>query len=213
MSRNNKRQAVIIEGQVFDSISKAANYVGADVSCIRWALKFNKNRKYKNLTVSFADPAKEAEVVASFDKVKEARKQRRIAHRCKKLSAKCSPIYCENLDKTFKTIKSAAKFAGTSTYTMSTKTEVAGRFVDKAGNVYKRIKPMNSTKQYKNTGDKLKFDRVSGYTRAESVKSTETASGIQLAQTILKGKAIDYIQQNKFDVAKELLDIVKKIEG
>ena len=212
MSKRNE-QAVIIEGQSFKSISEAARYVGADVSCIRWALKFNKNRKYKDLSVSFADPTKEAEVVASFDMAKEARKQRRIARRCKKLSAKCSPIYCENLGKTFKTLKAAAKFAGTSTYTMSTKTEVAGRFVDKAGNVYKRIKPMNSTKQYKNTGDTIKCEKPSGYTKASVSRKVETTSGIQLAQTILKGKAIDYIQQNKFDVAKELLDIVKKIEG
>lgn len=212
MSKRNG-QAVVIEGQTFKSISEAARFVGVDTSCIRWALKFNKNRKYKDLSVSFADPTKEAEVVAGFNKVKEARKQRRIARRCKKLSARCSPIYCENLNKTFKTISAAAKFAKTSTYTLSTKTEVSGRFVDKAGNVYTRLKPMNrkSTKQYPNTGDTLKFERSTGYVKAPVV-AKENVSGVKLAQTILKGKAIDYIQNNNFDLAKELLDIVKQIK-
>ncbi|MBP5468490.1 MAG: hypothetical protein J6Z11_04525 [Candidatus Riflebacteria bacterium] len=205
-----KEYKVIVEGQEFKSISEAARFLNAEVSCVRWALKFNKDRKYKGLSVRFADDAMEANVCKNFEAMKLERKAHRLS---KKKSGRNSPIYCENLNKTFKTIKSAAKFAGTSTYTLSTKTEVSGRFVDKAGNVYTRLKPMNrkSTKQYPNTGDTLKFERSTGYVKAPIV-AKENVSGVKLAQTILKGKAIDYIQNNNFDLAKELLDIVKQIK-
>lgn len=210
-----QRQEVIVEGQTFKSMTEAAKFIGCDVSCIRWALNFNKTRKYKDLTVKFADEAKEAAVVASFDKSREMHKQQRKARRIKKLSEKYSPIYCENLGKTFKTLKEAAKFAKTSTYSMSTKTQVAGQFVDKVGNVYKRVKPMKTNKQYPDTGDKIKFDKASGYNRV-SVKTEQpianTVSGIQLAKNILKDKVAAYVQSDNFKMAKELMDVIEQIK-
>lgn len=206
-------QKVIVEDQTFKSMTEAAKFIGCDVSCIRWALKFNKSRKYKNLSVRFADPVKEAEVIASFDKAKEARKQRRIARKCKKLPKKYSPIYCENLGKTFKTLKEAAKFAKTSTYTMGIKTQVSGQFIDKAGNVYRRVKPMKTNKQYPNTGDTLKYNKASGYTKTkEEQPAQQTISSVQLAKNILKEKAAAYVQSDNFKMAKELMDIIEQIK-
>lgn len=208
-----KEYKVIVEGQEFNSISSAARYLNTDVSCVRWALKYNKDRKYKGLAVRYADAAIEADVIKNLDMMKAARKERLMTRNKKKvaISSKCSPIYCETLKKTFKTLKSAAKFAGTSTYTLSTKTEVAGRYVDKAGNVYTRLKPMKrrTDKPYPNTGDKLHYDRTTGYTKAPM---KENVSGIALAKSILKDKINAYVQSDNFKMAKELMDVVEQIK-
>lgn len=205
-----KEYKVIVEGQEFKSISEAARFLNAEVSCVRWALKFNKDRKYKGLSVRFADDAMETNVCKNFEAMKLERKAHRLS---KKKSGRNSPIYCENLNKTFKTIRAAAKFAKTSTYTLSTKTEVSGRFVDKAGNVYTRLKPMNrkSTKQYPNTGDTLKFERSTGYVKAPVV-AKENISGIALAKSILKDKVNSYVQSDNFKMAKELMDVIEQIK-
>lgn len=205
-----KEYKVIVEGQEFKSISAAARFLNAEVSCVRWALKFNKDRKYKGLSVRFADDAMETNVCKNFEAMKLERKAHRLS---KKKSGRNSPIYCENLNKTFKTIRAAAKFAKTSTYTLSTKTEVSGRFVDKAGNIYTRLKPMNrkSTKQYPNTGDTLKFERSTGYVKAPVV-AKENISGIALAKSILKDKVNSYVQSDNFKMAKELMDVIEQIK-
>ena len=205
-----KEYKVIVEGQEFKSISAAARFLNAEVSCVRWALKFNKDRKYKGLSVRFADDAMETNVCKNFEAMKLERKAHRLS---KKKSGRNSPIYCENLNKTFKTIRAAAKFAKTSTYTLSTKTEVSGRFVDKAGNVYTRLKPMNrkSTKQYPNTGDTLKFERSTGYVKTPVV-AKENISGIALAKSILKDKINSYVQSDNFKMAKELMDVIEQIK-
>lgn len=205
-----KEYKVIVEGQEFKSISAAARFLNAEVSCVRWALKFNKDRKYKGLSVRFADDAMETNVCKNFEAMKLERKAHRLS---KKKSGRNSPIYCENLNKTFKTIRAAAKFAKTSTYTLSTKTEVSGRFVDKAGNIYTRLKPMNrkSTKQYPNTGDTLKFERSTGYVKTPVV-AKENISGIALAKSILKDKVNSYVQSDNFKMAKELMDVIEQIK-
>ena len=152
----------------------------------------------------------ETNVCKNFEAMKLERKAHRLS---KKKSGRNSPIYCENLNKTFKTIRAAAKFAKTSTYTLSTKTEVSGRFVDKAGNIYTRLKPMNrkSTKQYPNTGDTLKFERSTGYVKAPVV-AKENISGIALAKSILKDKVNSYVQSDNFKMAKELMDVIEQIK-
>ena len=205
-----KEYKVIVEGQEFKSISAAARFLNAEVSCVRWALKFNKDRKYKGLSVRFADAAMEASICKNFEVMKLKRKAHRLS---KKKSGRNSPIYCENLNKTFKTIRAAAKFAKTSTYTLSTKTEVSGRFIDKAGNVYTRLKPMKrkADKQYPNTGDTLKFERSTGYVKAPAI-AKENISGIALAKSILKDKVNSYVQSDNFKMAKELMDVIEQIK-
>lgn len=210
MAKRNE-QRVIVEGQEFDSMTSAAKFIGCDVSCIRWALNFNKSRKYKELSVRFADEAKEAAVVASFDKARVLHNQQRKARRVKALSAKYSPIYCENLNKTFSTLKAAAKFAKTSTYSMSTKTEVAGRFVDKAGNVYTRVKPMRSNKQYPNTGDKIKVDKASGYARTQveqPIAKPSEPSAEELIKNSLRDTTIKCINEGHYDWAKSITSVM-----
>lgn len=150
MSRNNK-QPVIVEGKTFDSMYDAAKFIGADASCIRWALFHNKDRKYKDLSVSFADRETEEKIVQELASKPVVHRKRKVKtdkkHSC--------PVYCENSNKTFKTISDAAKYAKVNGWTMSLKMATAGQFVDKDGNVYKRLKPMNTKNTYNNTGDTL----------------------------------------------------------
>ena len=76
-----------------------------------------------------------------------SRKKRGTTHRIK--------VYCPNLDKTFDSITDAAKYAQADTWTMSKKMETSGGFVDKNGNEYKRLKPMNTKNNYPDTGKTL----------------------------------------------------------
>ena len=70
---------------------------------------------------------------------------------------KFCPVHCETLNKTFKTITQAAKFAGVNDWTMSKKMTASGQFIDDKGNVYKRLKPMNSKNIYEDTGSTMKI--------------------------------------------------------
>lgn len=65
-------------------------------------------------------------------------------------------VYCKTLSKWFKSIRSAAKFAGVDDWSMSKKMETAGSFIDNNGNEYIREKPMKTKNQYENTGKTLK---------------------------------------------------------
>lgn len=70
---------------------------------------------------------------------------------------KYCPVYCETLKRKFKTITLAAQFAGVNDWTMSKKMTTSGQFIDDKGNVYRRLKPMNSKNTYENTGSTMKI--------------------------------------------------------
>lgn len=70
--------------------------------------------------------------------------------------AKNCRVYCKDLDIWFKTITAASKYAGVKDWSMSKKMESAGSFVDDAGHIYIREKPMKTKNRYKNTGSTLK---------------------------------------------------------
>jgi hypothetical protein len=52
-------------------------------------------------------------------------------------------VYCETNGKTYKSISEAAEAVGVSNWSMGVKMEVAGKFIDKYGNIYKRGEPMH----------------------------------------------------------------------
>lgn len=121
------------------------------------------------------------------------------------------PVICETLNKRFFSIKDAAKFAKVNNWTMSVKMETAGQFIDKEGNVYKRLKPMITKNAYKNTGAEILVDRPH-YTKTKVEAEKSPVSGIELAKSILKNKAFEYVNANNFKVAKELLDVIEQIK-
>lgn len=65
-------------------------------------------------------------------------------------------VYCKTIDKWFKNITTAARFAKANDWTMSKKMETAGSFIDKEGREYIRQKPMNTKNKYENTGKTIK---------------------------------------------------------
>ncbi len=204
MAKNNKKVAVIVEGTRFESITSAAKYLGVVPAKI-WSAAHGSG-KFNNLSIAFEHPeqSQALSLAKGYQSPKKVKKDKRNC-----------PVFCETLNKKFKTIEAASKFAGVNGWTMGLKMQTAGQFIDKKGNVYKRLKPMNTNKTYTNTGDTMQKE-VKKHSKAIPVVSEQpaqpTVSGIALAKQILKGKAIDYIQNNNFNLAKELLDVVDQIK-
>lgn len=217
MSRNKKIE-VVIEGKVFNSIYSAATFLGVDVSCVAWALKHNKDRKYKDLSISYADAKLEQETIEAL---KDKRPRKRVV---KKASKKSCPVEAKTLDGkvlSFKTIADAAKYAKVNGWTMGMKMQACGQFTDKDGVVYKRLKPMNTKNQYTTPTDTItktiaKYKKHSVKPVKENVVdvpvSTETKSAIQVAKDALKEKILGYIEADNFKMAKELMDVIEQIK-
>ena len=203
MAKNNKKVAVVVEGTRFDSITSAAKYLGV-VPAQVWSAAHGSGR-LKDLAIKFEHP-EQSQALSLAKGYQSVRKSKKDKRNC--------PVICETLNRKFKTITAASKFAGVNEWTMGLKMQTAGQFIDKNGNVYKRLKPMNTTRTYTNTGDMIQKEMKKHSKVVEPVieQPKPALSGIQLAQTILKGKAIDYIQNNNFELAKELLDVVKQIK-
>lgn len=70
--------------------------------------------------------------------------------------AKGVKVYCTTLNKWFKNIRKAARFAGVNDWTMSKKMEVSGGFIDSNGNEYIRQRPMDTKNTYEDTGKTVK---------------------------------------------------------
>lgn len=208
-----KPMAVILEGQTFNSINEAANYIKADSSCIHWALKHNADRKYKGLTVRYADDDMEKNAVDNIAKVQALRNEkiRTRAKKIKKADKRACPVICETNNKRFKTITAAAKYAKANSWTMGMKMDVHGRFVDKLGNVYKRLKPMVTKNVYNDKFDTITKD-VHRNGRAEK---PITELKIQVDETtpviVLQNQAIDHIRNGNYMKAQQFiaaLDII-----
>ena len=210
-------QAVILEGTHFDSICAAAAYLKTDPSCIQWALKNSKDRKYKGLTIQYADATLEQNAVANLENRRNERTMKRRVKMSRKGDGKRCPIFCETLNKTFRDIKTAAKFAKVSGYTLSTKTETSGMFVDKAGNVYRRLKPMKqrTNKVYPDTGVEVKIERPQGYTRAvtpkEMISESKPVETIMTPVAMLQQEAINRIKNNDYHNADLYISSLKII--
>lgn len=217
MSRNNKIE-VIVNNKTFNSIYSAASFLGADVSCVAWALRHNSDRKYKGIPVSFADTKLEQETIKAL---KNKHPRKRVA---RKTSTKACPVEAKTLDGkvfTFKTITDAAKYAKVNNWTMSVKMQARGQFTDNSGVVYKRLKPMNTKNQYTTPTDTItktiaKYKKHSVKSVKENVVdvpvSTETESAIQVAKDTLKEKILGYVQSDNFKMAKELMDVIEQIK-
>ena len=192
-------QRVIVEGKEFASITAAAKYLQSNTGALQYCLQNNRDRKFNGLSIAYADKDKEAKIQAYLNS-KPTRTTSRIV----------CPVICETLNKRFSTINAAARFAGVNNWTMSVKMETAGQFVDKKGNVYKRLKPMQTKNCYANTGDTIMIEKPHHTKEVEQSKAT--ISGIELARNILKDKVASYIQSDDFKIAKELLEVIELIK-
>lgn len=207
MSRK-KSVAVIVEGKEFESMQAAATFIGTkSVNIWRAA---HTNHEYNGLSVYLKNPEDSQAKSLSSSYAKE------YYHKKKHLKDN-AVIRCENLNKTFKTIADAAKFANTSSYTISTKTETAGRFIDKAGNIYTRLKPMRqrTSKVYPNTGEEIQVERPSGYKRNETHRNITVESKPTVMEvnpvSVLQNEAINHIQNGDYIKAEMFIAALKLI--
>ena len=215
MSNNRKAVAVLVEGEEFKSMQDAANFLG--VKSVNVWRAAHTNGDIKGFSIKLKDPsASQAKSLSptyamEYYKKKHANKKRGEAKSC--------PVYCENLNKTFRTIGDAAKFAKVSGYTLSTKTETCGKFIDKAGNVYTRLKPMQqrTSKVYPDTGAKVKVERPQGYTRMVTPKTTTPESKPVVIDnnpvTVLQNNAISHIKNGDYASAEKFITALKVISN
>lgn len=68
MAKKQGRQPIKVEidGKIFDSIKLAGEYYKVDPSIISCALRNNKDRKYKGMTIKYADDNIEARIISNF---------------------------------------------------------------------------------------------------------------------------------------------------
>lgn len=210
-----KPVAVIIEGEEFASMQAAASFLGTkSVNVWRAA---HTNGQLNGLSVRLKDPSQSQAKSLSPSYAKEYYKKKVMSK--KRGQAKSCPVYCENLNKTFRTIGDAAKFAKVSGYTLSTKTETCGKFIDKAGNVYTRLKPMQqrTSKVYPDTGAEVKVERPQGYTRMVTPKATIPESKPVVIDnnpvTVLQNNAISHIKNGDYTSAEKFITALKVISN
>ena len=87
------------------------------------------------------------------------------------MSRNCK-VVCVTNGRHFKSIQSAARYAGVKGWTMGVKMSVAGGFIDSLGREYRRETPMKTKNNYKDTGKELKIIK-SEYTKTKVSEPTE----------------------------------------
>ena len=203
--------AVKIENKTFNSLKEACEFLKIqNVAGLAHAIS-KGNTRYKGLNIE--------RISAKSTSNKAKHKQKNC------------PVICETLNKKFKTIRAAATYAQVDQWTMSKKMTTAGQFKDKDGNIYKRLKPMNSKNVYENTGDTIKCKRAFAHrtvskpvynqpvqvldTKPEEVlrpaQPTLNVDKRQLAKDVLKEKVIASIQVNDYTLAKNLIDVIQTL--
>lgn len=220
-----KSVAVQIESMTFNSLKDACAYLKIkDTSALGRALRKGHDT-YKGMKIS--KNVSESQLLLPIQNTET--KQTTV-------SKKACPVYCETLHKTFKTIMDAAKFANVNDWTMSVKMKEAGQFVDANGNVYKRLRPMNTKNTYPFTGDTLTktvHRKCRSYTTIQKTE-TKTVSEVKpvietvkepvnnqtisetvndkeekmnLVKGVLKEKMWDLIQKEDFTQAKNIMGV------
>lgn len=204
-----KRIGVKVEDKTFNSLKDACEYLKIKYTG-GLAHALNKgNTTYKGMTI---------------EQVPVASKRRN-----RKGKGGC-PVICENLNVTFKTISEAAQYAQADGWTMSKKMQSSGKFIDQNGNVYKRMLPMKSKNTYADTGaaltkivpfiprpgkrkvkedkqEKMVFEQPAQVTTPK-VEQPIAANKVDAARAVLKQKAMNYIQNDKYSIAKDFLDVI-----
>ena len=192
---------VIIEGKEFESISAAARML--NVSSAQVWHKAHTTGTLNGLSVCFKD-----KTLSKAKTLEKDYQKNYIASKKKAASNKRNcPVICETLNKKFNSIKEASKFAKVNGWTMGMKMEAKGQFVDKNGNIYKRLKPMNTKNVYKTPTDNITKE-VTPYTKVTSVmESTKVNSPI----SILQNNAINLIKAGNYKEAGSFLSALETL--
>lgn len=193
MSKNNSKIAVKLENQTFNSLSEACRYLQLKHAAgLSYAVKHGKD---------------------TFNGLKLEVLSRATPKKVTKGKKRNCPVICETTGKRYKTIRQAARAIGVNDWTMSKKMETAGQFKDKLGNIYKRVRPMNTKNIYENTGDML----LKPHTRRKQVDERQVVMEMPAQRTIdrnkiardaLKEKAAQLILNDNFTDAKSLLEVI-----
>lgn len=166
------RIPVMVDGVAYNSLIEAERTLGFPKSVLYTAIRTGK---YKNHKVEPVYPS------MITRKAREG-----------------TPVYCKTTDKTFNSIKEAAKFANADNWTMSKKMKTSGGFVDKNGNEYVRLKPMDTKNTYNDTGKTVKIERgVAHRTPNQTIKEETTKEDIpQVVKDAINEKIIALLKEN-----------------
>lgn len=119
----------------------------------------------------------------------------------------------------YSSIAAAARSCNVNDWTMSVKMQAAGKF-EKDGKTYIRLSPMKSKNVYNNTGTTIQTD-YAGRLRTRKKKEesittvssiTSTMSSMDMARNIIKAELINRINQNNWQEAGALLEVITKLQ-
>lgn len=193
--------SVIVEGTKFDSISAAARYLNVNSTRIWYAA--HRNKPLNGLSISF-----ENKVMSQAKSLEEGYQRKKKEQSVRNDKRNC-PVICETLNKKFKTIKAAAKFAKVNGWTMGMKMEAKGQFIDKNGNVYKRLKPMNTKNVYTTNSDTLtKEIHRNTKTTTPVINNVVKENG---SISALQNDAMNFIKTGNYKQATKFLEALKMI--
>lgn len=160
MVRSTLAKPVKIDGVSYDSLAKAEKILGISKGFL--SLLRNKGRtEFKGMKLDFG--------------------------KVKPKSNKFCGVYSPTLDKYFKTISKAAKYAKVDDWTMSRKMETAGEFIDSDNIKYIRLEPMNTKNMYKNTGPELQ--------KIRKPRKKVIQSQVETCPVFIKDAISQYIKQ------------------
>lgn len=196
--KGKKPDAIEIDGKIFNSMIDAAAYYNVSVATIATTLRNNKSRIYKGMTIKYADEVKEAEVRAKLGTDK--------GNISPKRGKPITIVHKDTLKQySFKSYAAASKFIGVDSSTVQSAVK-AGRTHVKEYLLPNAIVESEPTKAVE-----LQVEQPV-ITPKAIVKEPEAISGIQVAKNILKEKIMDYIKNDNFTVAKELITVVEQIK-
>ena len=196
--KGKKPDAIEIDGKIFNSMIDAAAYYKVSVATIATTLRNNKSRIYKGMTIKYADEVKEAEVRAKLGTDK--------GNISPKRGKPITIVHKDTLKQySFKSYAAASKFIGVD--------ESAVQSAVKAGRTHVKeyLLPNAIVESEPIKAVELQVEQPV-ITPKAIVKEPEAISGIQVAKNILKEKIMDYIKNDNFTVAKELMTVVEQIK-
>lgn len=196
--KGKKPDAIEIDGKIFNSMIDAAAYYNVSVATIATTLRNNKSRIYKGMTIKYADEVKEAEVRAKLGTDK--------GNISPKRGKPITIVHKDTLKRySFKSYAAASKFIGVD--------ESAVQSAVKAGRTHVKeyLLPNAIVEPEPIKAVELQVEQPV-ITPKAIVKEPEAISGIQVAKNILKEKIMDYIKNDNFTVAKELITVVEQIK-
>lgn len=196
--KGKKPDAIEIDGKIFNSMIDAAAYYKVSVATLATTLRNNKSRIYKGMTIKYADEVKEAEVRAKLGTDK--------ANIFSKRGKPITIVHKDTLKRySFKSYAAASKFIGVDSSTVQSAVR-AGRT-----HVKEYLLPNAIVESEPIKAVELQVEQPV-ITPKAIVKEPEAISGIQVAKNILKEKIMDYIKNDNFTVAKELMTVVEQIK-